>query len=142
MSSEQPNREGRAPAATDFHVDVEGIGHFVFAKRTMRDEMRIAAEYSRFTEGLSQPTDYLDTMAGWIATLNVLTVSMPHDWDPETMDPLDIESEAKILKVYSSLRVKEGSFRAKTKAASESSGPGNGGAPELLVSQPVSPATN
>jgi hypothetical protein len=142
MSTEQPNREGRAPATTDFHVDVDGIGHFVFARRTMRDEMRISAEYSRFTEGLSQPTNYLDSMAGWIATLNVLTVSMPHNWDPENMDPFDPESEENILKVYSALRIKEGSFRPKKEAASEGSGQGNGPTSELLVSPPVPPAAD
>lgn len=107
------SNENRAPASTDFHLDVDGVGHFVFAKRTMRDEMRIAAEYSRLTEGVETPTPYLDTVAGWMATLKVLTVSAPHNWDPETMDPFEPESEERILKVYAALRVKEGSFRKK-----------------------------
>jgi hypothetical protein len=142
MSTEEKNRQGRAAAATDFHLHVDSIGSFTFARRTMRDEMRIAAEYSRFTEGLTQPSNYLDTMAGWIATLNVLTVSMPHSWDPENMDPFDPESEEKILKVYSALRVKEGSFRPKEKAAGEDVRTGDGGAGELLVSPPVPPAAD
>lgn len=136
------NLERRPAADTDFHIDVDGIGHFSFARRTMRDELRIAAEYSRFTEGVAQPTNFLDTMAGWIATLNVLTVTAPHNWDPEAMDALDDETEGKILKVYGALRTKESSFRPKKRAESEGSGPGTGESPELLVSPPVPPAAD
>jgi hypothetical protein len=115
----------RAPAATDFHVDVDGVGQFVFAKRTMRDELRIAAEYSRLTEGVETPTNFLATVAGWISTLKALTVEAPHGWDLDEMDPFDDETHEKILKVYASLRVKEGSFRKGKNPPSEGSGPGS-----------------
>lgn len=135
-------RENRDPSKTDFHVDVDGVGHFIFCRRTMRDEMRIAAEYSRFTEGVAQPTPFLDSVAGWISTLNVLTVQMPYDWNPEAMDPFDDETHSKILKVYGALRAKEASFRAPKAAEGKDSGPGDGTASELLVSSPVPPAAN
>ena len=141
MSNEK-QRENRPSSSSDFNVHVEGIGNFIFARRTMRDEMRIAAEYSRFTEGVPQPTPFLDSVAGWISTLNVLTVEMPFDWDPETMDPFDDDTHAKILKVYGALRAKEGSFRAPPGTPSQNSGPGNGETPELLVSSPVPPSAD
>jgi hypothetical protein len=122
MTNEQ--RELRAPSTSDFHLDVEGVGTFVFARRTMRDELRISAEYSRLTEGVLTPTPYLDTVAGWMATLKVLTVKCPHNWDPETMDPFDTDTEEKILKVYGALRVKEGSFRKKPQVDSQAERPG------------------
>lgn len=113
------HRELRAPSTSDFHVDVEGIGNFVFARRTMRDELRIAAEFSRYTEGVKTPTDFLETIGGWMATLKVLAVSVPHNWDPESLDPFDDDTHEKILKVYGALRAKEGSFRKAKQAASE-----------------------
>lgn len=114
----------RAPAATDFHVDVEGVGLFIFAKRTMRDELRIAAEYSRLTEGVETPTGFLADMGGWISTLKALTVEAPHGWDIDEMDPFEDESHQKIFKVYAALRVQEGSFRKAKNPGSKNSGPG------------------
>lgn len=110
----------RLPAATDFHVSVEGIGTFSFGKRTMRDELRIAAEFSRLTEGVDSPTPFLATVAGWISQLRVLTVSAPDGWDLDALDPLDSDSYAKLLKVHGALREKEGSFRRGKNAAGES----------------------
>lgn len=107
----------RLPAATDFHVPVDGIGTFSFAKRMMRDELRIAAEFSRLTEGVDSPTPFLATVAGWISQLRVLTVDAPDGWDLDALDPLDPESYAKLLKVHGALREKEDSFRGGANAA-------------------------
>ncbi|ATI15628.1 hypothetical protein [Bordetella phage vB_BbrM_PHB04] len=111
----------RTPNANDFTIPVEGIGAFRFARRTMRDELRIAAEFSRLTEGVETPTTYLATVAGWIATLKVLTVEAPGGWiknldgkptnNLDEIDPLDDETYATLLKVHAVLREKEGSFR-------------------------------
>lgn len=101
----------RTPADTDFHIDIEGIGNFVFARRTMRDELRIATEYSRLTEGVLTPTPWLSSVAGWIATLKVMTVSAPDGWDLEGMDPLDEAVYGRIGRVNTELRIKEGHFR-------------------------------
>lgn len=119
-------RHLREPSKTDFHVDVDGIGHFVFARRVMRDELRISAEYSRLTEGLEKPTNWLDSLAGWMATLKVLIVTAPLNWDPEEMDPFDDETEEKILKVYAALRAKESSFRKAKGTGSEAGGKAEG----------------
>lgn len=108
----------RTPAPTDFHVDVDGVGHFTFAKRTMRDEMRIAAEYSRLTEGVETPTTYLELVAGWLSTLAVLTVQAPDGWDLDSMDPLDEDTYARLMRVHAALREKEASFRGVKRASS------------------------
>jgi hypothetical protein len=115
----------RAPSATDFHVDVPGVGHFIFAKRTMRDEMRVAAEYSRLTEGVETPTEFLASMAGWISTLKVMTVEAPDGWDLDMMDPFDDEASENILKAYAGLRAKEASFRKTKNPPVEGDGAGS-----------------
>lgn len=117
----------RAPAATDFHVDVEGVGHFIFARRVMRDELRIASEYSRLTEGVETPTPFLASVATWLSALKVLTVQAPHGWDLETLDPFDDESLDKVVLVFAALRAKEASFRRGPGKASQAPGQAESG---------------
>lgn len=132
----------RTPSDTDFHEDVPSVGQFVFARRTMRDEMRIASEYSRLTEGVMIPTPFLATVAGWIATLKVLIVSAPGGWDLDEMDPLDDDVYDKISKVNGALRRREGQFREKKGTGSKSTGQVPGGNDQLLVPAQVSPVTD
>lgn len=130
----------RTPADTDFHEEIPGVGHFVFARRTMRDEMRVAAEYSRLTEGVETPTPFLETIAGWIATLKVLIVSAPAGWDLDEMDPLDDDVYARIASVNKALRLREGQFRKAKGTPVQGSGQAAGGHDQLLVSPQVQPA--
>lgn len=129
----------RTPAPTDFFLDVDGVGNFRFAKRTMRDEMRIAAEYSRLTEGVTTPTEYLALVAGWLSVLSVLTVSAPAGWDLEGMDPLEEESYTKLSRVYEALREKEGSFRRGPNQAGPSARPPHEQVGGVLVPPQVQP---
>lgn len=128
----------RPSASTDYFVDVDGVGTFSFARRTMRDEMRIAAEYSRLTEGVETPTAYLELVAGMLSTLRVLTVSQPDGWNLDDLDPLDSDSYTKLVKVHNALRAKEDSFRRKPDAASKVSGPQDGADGGVRVPAPVS----
>lgn len=132
----------RPSAKTDFFEDIPGIGNFSFARRSMRDELRIAAEYSRLTEGVEKPTDWLHIVATWISTLSVLTVTAPPGWDIEAMDPLDQESYDKLLAVHTALRVKEDSFRSSKSANSQAARPGNGEVDGVLVPAQVQPAAD
>lgn len=97
---------------TDFTVDVEGVGTFAFGKRSMRDEIKIQVEYARMIEGV-QPTEWLALVAGWLATLRVMTVQAPDGWDLDAMDPLDDDTYAVLGKVHGALTDKERSFRRK-----------------------------
>jgi len=129
-------------AATDFFVDVPGIGNFSFAQRMMRDEFRIAAEYSRITEGVETPTSWLEIVGGWMATLKVLTVSAPDGWNLDEMDPLDQESYDNIRTVHQALRSKEHSFREGKKKGSETKRKGTGEGDGVLVSPEVQPGSD
>ena len=113
--SEIEQKELRPAAITDFHVIVEGVGSFRFARRTMRDEMNIAVEFSRLTHGIETPSPTLHLMASWISTLTVLTVSAPEGWDIYSMDPLDDATYSRLLAVHSALRAKEDDFRGRGK---------------------------
>jgi hypothetical protein len=123
----------RPAAASDFPVDVPNVGAFFFAKRMLRDEMRIAAEYSRLTEGVETPSTWLAIVAGWISALKVLTVSAPQGWDIDAMDPLDPATYDKLRDVHSALREKEDSFRAGAGKAGQASGPRAGEVEGVLV---------
>ena len=127
----------RIPSNTDFQVTVEGIGTFTFGRRRMRDELAIAAEFSRLTEGVETPTLYLQGVAGWISTLKVLTVEAPEGWDIDAMDPLEEDTYANLVRVHSALRDKEGSFRSGAKQTGKAERQGDSQDPGVLVSADV-----
>lgn len=130
----------RRPQKTDFILNVEGIGSFTFAKRTMADEIKIQVEYARIIEGV-EPTEWLSRVGGWISTLKVLTVRAPEGWDIDDMDPLDENVYENMALVYVALRAKEDSFRRKHGAGSEEGSEAQGENDRLLVSETV-PADN
>lgn len=109
----------RTSKPTDFTVEVEGVGRFTFARRTMGDELAIQREFADILQGVDKPTAWLETMGGWLSVLRVLTVRAPDDWDLESLDPLDNETYAKLNRVYEGLRDKERSFRAGPKPTGE-----------------------
>jgi hypothetical protein len=113
------------PPQYELHVD--GIGTFTFARRTMRLEFKIQAEYSRLTEGVETPTANLDYIAGVFSALRVLTLAAPEGWNLDDLDPLEQSDFEKVIRVHAALRDKEGSFRRKPAAAGAGDGPGNGG---------------
>ena len=100
----------RIPKDSDFTVDVEGVGRFTFARRTMRDELAIQREYADILQGVI-PTDWLATVGGWISTLRVLTVHAPADWVLDDLDPTDTVTYEKMARAHSALVEKERSFR-------------------------------
>lgn len=132
----------RTPAATDFFVDVPEIGTFSFAYRMIGDEMRIAAEYSRLTEGVATPTAWLTIVAGWISALKVLTVAAPAGWDIDRMDPLDEDTYDKLRKVHTALREQESSFRKDKATAVKAQRPGNGQDAGVLVPPALQPGAD
>lgn len=132
----------RAPSNTDYLVPVDGIGNFTFARRRLRDELAIAAEFSRLTEGVETPTPFLESVAGWVSTLKVLTVKAPDDWNIDEMDPIESDTYDKLMRVHAALREKEGSFRSGTKQASEAQRTGDVADAGVLVSADVPARTD
>jgi hypothetical protein len=97
--------------AKPLHVDVEGIGAFAFAGRTLRDELRINAEIERLTEGQEEVSTGFRNLCYMVAALKVLTVSAPDAWRLLDADALDPETFARIGRVYGGLREAEERFR-------------------------------
>lgn len=108
----------RQAKASDFTVDVEGIGVFTFGRRTMGDEIAIQVEYARILNGVV-PTAWLNAVGGWISTLRVLTVRAPEGWDVDALDPLDAQTYARLDRVHSALVEKERSFRSAVEPGSQ-----------------------
>lgn len=126
-------------SATDFAIEVDGIGNFIFKKRGMREELRIQAEYSRLTEGVQNPTTYLDLISNWIAVLTVLTVEGPEGWDLMALDPLDPDAYNKMSQIFKALRAKEDSFRPGSKEKSTDGGEDTSQLRRVLVPDEVLP---
>jgi hypothetical protein len=114
----------RTPNASDFHVDVDGIGRFAFGRRTINDTYKIRAAYARLTDGnYDEDGNVGDISAIALVTIRVLLVAQPDGFDIEMLDPLlDDKWEEKIMKVWTALRDKELSFRPKPTQAGEGSG--------------------
>lgn len=124
----------RNPSPRDFALDVEGIGRFVFGRKTVMDALAIECEYTRLTEGLDVVPDYLGVLASAIANLRILTVKAPDGWDIEGMDGEDEETYTRLKKVWGALRDKLASFRAKPGAPVEDGGQGSVEDGRVLVS--------
>lgn len=130
----------RIESSSDFPVQVEGIGTFIFGYRKLQDELRIQVEYARITESVPA-TVWLFNLATYISALRVLLVKAPDGWDLDELDPLDEETFIQIERVFSALRAKEDSFRPKRAKAGEA--PGKGDVPNdgVLVPPEVQPST-
>jgi hypothetical protein len=124
-------------APNEFTFNVEGVGTFTLARRNMRRESAVGAEFSRLTEGVETPSPWLSMVAGWISALKVLTLKAPDDWNIDELDPLEEDSYAKLGKVHAALREKEDSFRGKANKPVEGSGAANGEVNGVLVSPQV-----
>lgn len=126
----------RLPKKTDFIVDVPDEGRFIFARRSLADEIVIQREYARHAGGV-QPTVWLATLAEYLSTLSVLTVEAPETWNIDEMDPLDDETYKRIGRVFAALREREDTFRRKPAKNGEGSGPEAGRDGGLVVPQDV-----
>lgn len=127
----------RNPGNNDYSVTVEGIGTFTFARRKLSDELRVQAEHSRIIDGVDQPTEWLHSLATWMATLRVLMVTGPAGWDLEELDPIEPETFEQISSVYAAMRAKENSFRKKSGKGSEGASQADVEDDRVLVSTEV-----
>lgn len=131
----------RTPGRNDYDVQVEGIGQFKFARRSLGDELKVQVEYARITEGVMQPTPWLYSLGTWLSALRVLMVGAPDGWDMEAMDPLEDDTYDQIKKVYEAMRDKEDSFRRKPGKTGQAPSQGDGKDDRVLVPEKVqSPA--
>lgn len=124
---------------SDYIVDIPEEGRFIFARRSLADEMTIQREYARHAGGV-QPTVWLSTLAEYLSTLSVLTVEAPDSWDIDEMDPLDDETYKRLGRVFAALRERENTFRRKPDPISEGQRPVAGGDGGSVVPQDVSVA--
>lgn len=116
----------RAAHSTDFNLTVEGVGIFVFGRRTLGDQIKINVEFARLIEGV-EPTAWLDTVGTWLSTLKVLMVRCPEEFVVDDLDPLDDNTYAKLKLIYQALVEQERSFRRKPVPPGPPSGEAKGG---------------
>lgn len=133
----------RAASPSDFSVEVEGLGTFIFGRRTGRDRFRIAAEFHRLTEGLDVGDSEFGLATEAFVTVKQMLVEGPDeiaamlDLDaPASMDP---DADAKLLRAFFALRQKELSFRPRKGEDGTAPWQVDGGQPGVLVSPEVQP---
>jgi hypothetical protein len=103
-----------------YPVDVEGIGTFVFRRRTMEHRYAIAALALKImgAGGGGGETPHLGVLQSTekMAELQLLCVSGPDGWDIDALDPLDDEDCSKFEAVHKRFREAEETFRRELKA--------------------------
>lgn len=114
----------RTEKESDFTVDVEGFGRFVFGRRTKEDVFKIRSRYNVLTEGhYTADNKFADMGALALVTLQTLMVSAPEGYAPDELDPImDDAFEDKLLKIFGVLVAKEQSFRPQPAKGSEGEG--------------------
>lgn len=134
----------RPAASSDFTVDVEGLGTFVFGRRTGRDRFRMAAEFHRLTEGLDVGDSEFGLVADAFVTIKALLVDGPAEitsmLDLEAPASMDPDADAMLLRVFFALRQKELSFRPGAREDGKAARPGDGRDDRVLVPQEVQPS--
>lgn len=131
----------RAPSATDFHVDLPGVGRFTYGRRTFGDRLAIRAEVVRLTQGQAGLDPDLDAMAAIVARHKVLCVRAPAGWeDLEAVVTEDQDQfDAQLLELDEKLRGAEDSFRSGRAGRGEGAGARANDDAGLLASSPVQP---
>lgn len=99
----------------NFTVTVEGVGDFVFRRRTLDSQFKILAAAVRMLGG-ETVAEHLHMMAVAVETVRHLTVTAPDGWSIEDIDPLDQEQIDRVLLVFGRLRAAEDTFRFGAKA--------------------------
>lgn len=132
----------RAASTLDYPVEVEGVGTFIFGRRTLKDELRIQAEYSRITEGVDTPTLMLYTLGIAIATIRILMVQGPVDFDLDALDPVEEDTFTQLQAIYEGVKAKEYSFRKKSGKGSKADSTPDVEVDGVLVPTEVQPSAN
>jgi hypothetical protein len=136
----------RPAAPSDFTIDVENVGTFIFGRRTRRDNFRIAAEHHRLTEGTDPAGTDFALAAEAQSTLSVLIVSAPAGFSKllelDSEIPVDEDDSMKVVRAFMALRKKELSFRPGSGEEGKGPGEADGRGDGVLVSPAVQPAAN
>lgn len=110
--------------ASDFNIDVPGIGKFRFNRKTYGAVIQIRAERLRVLRGGGEDDPEMRGHATVVSHYKVLMVECPEGWeDLETIDlAVSPEKEDHILRVWFALEEKLNSFRQPTTADQASEG--------------------
>jgi hypothetical protein len=134
----------RTANATDFAVDVDRQGRFIFARRSVGDIYKIRGRYHQATDGFYDADGNMaDISALAYVTIQTLMVSGPEGFDVDLIDPLlDDDYDTKILAIWRALRNKELSFRPKQDKVSKEGGAGAGELAPAVVPGQVQPSAD
>lgn len=106
----------RTAGKDDFPVEVEGIGRFMFGRKSMRDVYAIRGEYAALTSSyFTEAGGFADLGAIAFVTLQCMMVAAPAGFTLEIDPLLEDDAEEKIVKVFFAMREKELSFRPQPK---------------------------
>lgn len=101
----------RKPSDTDYTIDLDGVGTFRYAQRTIGDFIAIRKRYIEITADSEDP--YVVNLASAIAVHEQMCVSCPEGWEDLTKLPFDMEGKviAQLFELDRKIGEAENSFR-------------------------------
>lgn len=136
----------------DFFLDVEGVGHFRFNRRTYGAQIKIDSIIARILgpNGQQEEEDAIMLMhANLVAGYKALAVECPPGW--EDLEAIDLteepEKDQEIFRVYMALKEKLDSFRVSrgnqaAGSGGEASGAGAVQDDAILATEPLPASAN
>lgn len=101
---------------SDMIIQIEGVGDFRYAVRTLGDNLKIRSEFLKILDGVSPETDAeLSGFASIFAAHKVLCVSAPAGWEDlmKVDESLHADPVSVVLTIWEKLQEKQDSFRNK-----------------------------
>lgn len=101
---------------SDMIIQIEGVGDFRYAVRTLGDTLKIRSEFLKILDGVSPEMDAeLSGFASIFATHKVLCVSAPDGWEDllKVDESIHPDPVSVVLSLWEKLQEKQDSFRNK-----------------------------
>lgn len=115
----------REASATDFFVDLPGIGTFRYSRRTIADRLAIRRDYLRYVQEFADDDPDLSLYAALIATHEVLCVECPPGW--ESIAALPAEQIDNAFALGALIKAREEAIAKGAEKSGPADGAGNGG---------------
>lgn len=101
----------RKPSENDFTIEIEGVGTFRYAQRTIGDFIAIRKRYTELVGGSDDP--WVVNTASAIAVHEQMCTSCPEGWEDLSKLPFDMEGKvlSQLFELDRKIGEAENSFR-------------------------------
>ncbi|WP_293372296.1 hypothetical protein [Nevskia sp.] len=125
-----------------FHVDVDGVGRFVFKWRDMAAQIDIENVISRYTGGQVKPSPNLYWLASTAALFEVLMIEGPDGWSFNALNPKNPAVYAQLQAITGAHSTTEDTFLGAVPTVAAAAGEGGSAGDAVRIPSPLQPGTD